>query len=545
MERGHKRHCPFGRDSLAVTNRSNLRSLPALATAAWLLSFGACAPQLDPDQRMVRNVLVISSDDHAAYAMGAYGNNIIRTPNLDRLARQGIRFERAYANCPFCTPSRQSLITGKYPHGCGVTLLQTPLAEEQVTIADHLGELGFKTAAIGKMHFNSDLRHGFEYRIDAKDHDAYLAENPARKPPEEQPFKPVWRPFQVPAGEWLNASRLPGTGYPRPGDPDNQGLYDDDFLGTFYVRQAIDFMKRNRDHRMCVWLSFYEPHSPFNFPVEFASKYDPSEIELPATGPADARWVPAIFRDLTDDEKRGITASYFNSVEYLDTNVGRMLDALEESGLDESTLVIYVSDHGYLLGHHGRFEKHMMWEEIVRVPMIVRHPKFTSRAESALVEMVDLTPTILDVLDVPPLEGLDGRSLIDLLEGDTAEHRDMVFSEYLHDNKAMVRTDRWKYVFTTGKEDLSLGYATGQGPSGRDQRLYDMNEDPGEFNDLADSPASATVIRELQERMLDIFLQTDPRSKDVPSDLTIDEKLEWFLEPPEVSLAPAAFVTRE
>ena len=528
-----------------MTKKSNLRSLPVLATAAWLLAFVACAPQIDPDHPMIRNVLVISSDDHAAYAVGAYGNSTIRTPSLDRLASQGIRFERAYANCPFCTPSRQSLITGKYPHGCGVTLLQTPLAEEQVTIADHLGELGFKTAAIGKMHFNSDLRHGFEYRIDAKDHDAYLGENPARKPPKEQPFKPVWRPFQVPAGEWLNASRLPGTGYPRPGDPENQGLYDDDFLGTFYVRQAIDFMKRNRDQRMCVWLSFYEPHSPFNFPVEFASKYSPSEIELPETGPDDARWVPEIFRDLTDDEKRGITASYYNSVEYLDANVGRMLDALEESGLDESTLVVYVSDHGYLLGHHGRFEKHMMWEEIVRVPMIIRHPNLAPRAESALVEMVDLTPTILDVLNVSPLESVDGRSLLGLLEGDTAEHRDVIFSEYLHDNKAMVRTDRWKYVFTTGREDLSLGYATGQGPSGRDQRLYDMNEDPGEFNDLADREESASVIREMQEAMLDVFLQTDPRASDVPNDLPIEEKLEWFLEPPELSLPPDAFVGNE
>lgn len=528
-----------------MTNRSSLRSLPAIVTAAWLLACVACAPQGSPDQPAIRNVLVISSDDHAAYAVGAYGNSAIRTPNLDRLSGQGIRFERAYANCPFCTPSRQSLITGKYPHGCGVTLLQTPLAEEQVTIADHLRELGFKTAAVGKMHFNSDLTHGFEFRIDAKDHDAHLAENRARKPPPDQPFKPVWRPFQVPAGEWLNASRLPGTGYPRPGDPENQGLYDDDFLGTYYVRQAIDFMTRNRDQRMCVWLSFYEPHSPFNFPVEFASMYDPSEIELPATGPADARWVPAIFRDLTDEEKRGITASYYNSVEYLDANVGRILDALEESGLDQSTLVVYVSDHGYLLGHHGRFEKHMMWEEIVRVPLIIRHPNLDPRAESALVEMVDLTPTILDILDVPPLERVDGRSLLGLLEGATAVHRDIVFSEYLHDNKAMVRTDRWKYVFTAGKEDLSLGYATGHGPSGRDQRLYDMYEDPGEFNDLADSPESAGVIRELQEKMLDVFLQTDPRALDVPSDRTIEEKLEWFLEPPELSLSPDAFVRTE
>lgn len=522
----------------------NLRA--RLVAAAWTSAIGlaivACSPEGDSVGPSVRNVLVISSDDHAAYAMGAYGNDAIRTPNLDRLASQGVRFDRAYVNCPFCTPSRQSLITGRYPHSCGVTLLQTPLAEEQVTIADHLGALGFKTAAIGKMHFNSDLKHGFDFRIDSRDHDALLTEQPARKPPADVPYKPLWMPFRVPAREWLNADRLPGTGYPRPGDAENQGLYDDDFLSTFFVRQAIDFMRENRNERMCVWLSFYEPHSPFNFPIEFASKYSPSDIDLPETGPEDARWVPAIFRNLSEADRRGIVASYYNSVEYVDSNVGRMLDALDELGLSESTLVVYISDHGYLLGHHGRFEKHMMWEEIVRVPMVIRYPGLAPRAEPALVEMVDLAPTILDILDVDAMDGLDGRSLLGLLLGETAEHRDVVFSEYLHDNKAMVRTDRWKYVFTTGKTDLSLGYETGQGPSGRDQRLYDMAGDPGEFRDLADDPQHETLIRDMQSRMLDIFSRTHPRAPELPGGLTVEEQLEWFLEPPENHLSPADFV---
>ena len=530
-----------GRELETAMKEFGGRLLLAAWTSALGLAIVACSPAGD-SAPSVRNVLVISSDDHAAYAMGAYGNDVIRTPNLDRLASEGVRFDRAYVNCPFCTPSRQSLITGRYPHGCGVTLLQTPLAEEQVTIADHLGALGFKTAAIGKMHFNSDLKHGFEFRIDSKDHDALLAERPARKPPADVPFKPLWMPFRVPAREWLNAEGLPGTGYPRAGDAENQGLYDDDFLSTYFVRQAIDFMRENRDDRMCVWLSFYEPHSPFNFPIEFASKYSPSDIDLPETSPEDSRWVPAIFRDLSEADKRGIVASYYNSVEYVDTNVGRMLDALEELGLSESTLVVYISDHGYLLGHHGRFEKHMMWEEIVRVPMVIRYPGLAPRVEPALVEMVDLAPTILDILDVAAMDAQDGKSLLSLLRGETAEHRDVLFSEYLHDNKAMVRTDRWKYVFTTGKTDLTLGYETGQGPSGRDQRLYDMAGDPGEFRDLADDRQHESVIHDMQARMLDIFSRTHPRAPDLPTGLTVEERLEWFLEPPENYLSPADFV---
>lgn len=524
---------------------SNHWTVAGIVALVNLISIASCGPVVEPSRTSIRHVLVISADDHAAYAMGAYGNDEIRTPNLDRLASEGVRFERAYVNCPFCTPSRQSIITGRYPHACGVSLLQTPLAEEQVTIADHLRGRGFKTAAIGKMHFNSDLQHGFDYRIDASDHDAYLAGKPARKPPPDQPFKPVWRPFRVPAREWLNADRLPGTGYPRPGDAENQGLYDDDFLGTFFVRQAIDFMQRNSAERMCVWLSFYEPHSPFNFPVEFASRHGPEDIDLPATSSEDDRWIPAVFRDLGDEDKRGIVASYYNSVEYLDSNVGRMLDALDESGLSDSTLVVYISDHGYLLGHHGRFEKHMMWEEIVRVPMVIRHPDLAPRAELAMVELVDLVPTILDTLDVAPIDGLDGRSLLGLLRGEVTAHRDVVFSEYLHDNKAMVRTDRWKYVFTTGKNDLELGYQTGLGPSGRDHRLYDMHEDPREFVDLADDSGQAGVIEEMQGKMLELFQRSHPRARDLPAGLTAEEQLEWFLEPPEEHLEPSEFVARQ
>ena len=156
--------------------------------------------------------------------------------------------------------------------------------------------------------------------------------------------------------------------------------------------------------------------------------------------------------------------------------------------------------------------------------------------------MVDLTPTILDILDVATMDGLDGWSLVGLLRGETAKHRDVVFSEYLHDNKAMVRTDRWKYVFTTGKTDLGLGYETGQGPSGRDQRLYDMASDPHEFRDLADDEQNASVILDLQAKMLDIFSSTHPRAPDLPSGLTVEEQLEWFLEPPENYLSPADFV---
>lgn len=280
------------------------------------------------------------------------------------------------------------MITGKLPHAVGVTLLQTPLAEDQVTIAEHLKRLGFATGAVGKMHFNSDLKHGFDYRMDRPDHQQHLAQHPPPKLPEGTQVKPVWRPFKDPARIWLNADGLP------------VGLLDADSEGTYFSERAIEFLRKNKDNRFCLWLSYNQPHSPFDFPVEYARRYDPAKTPLPQAGPEDARWIPAIFKDLSEADKRGIVASYYSSVEYRDKNAGLVLDELRRLGLEKSTLVVYVGDHGYLLGHHGRFEKHSIWEPAVRAPLIVRRGagKGQGKTTDALVKFIDLAPTILEKL---------------------------------------------------------------------------------------------------------------------------------------------------
>ncbi|MGH9338145.1 MAG: sulfatase family protein [Acidobacteriota bacterium] len=498
------------------------------ALLAGLLWSSSAAPPSE-----IRNVLVVMGDDHAAYVLGAYGNEIVRTPNLDRLAAEGVRFRRAYANSPVCTPSRQSLITGRLPHATGVTLLRTPLSSDQVTIADHLKQLGFETGAIGKMHFNSgssgDDHHGFDYRTDRADYRRRLQERPPRKSSQGIRVKPPWKPFRDPARIWLNADSLP------------VGVYDRDSEGTYYASRAIEFLKENRDRRFCLWLSFYEPHSPFDFPIEYAGRYRPEEMPLPRAGEEDERWIPAVFRDLTDEDKRGIIASYYSSVEYLDKNVGLVLEELDRLGLADSTLVVYAGDHGYLLGHHGRFEKHMMWEEAVRAPLILRNKPRLGPAKSteAMVEFIDLVPTVLELLGTPPLASAQGRSLVPLLDGQTTRHREFVFSEFLPDNKAMVRGEEWKYIFSSGKHDLEMGYATGKGAPGLTHRLYNVRRDTGETCNLADEPAYQDVLRELQQAMLRRFHETHPAAVRLPKGLSIDEQLSWFCEPPEqISVHP-------
>jgi arylsulfatase A-like enzyme len=221
----------------------------------------------------------------------------------------------------------------------------------------------------------------------------------------------------------------------------------------------------------------------------------------------------------------------------LDSKIGGVLSELERLGLNENTMVVYVGDHGYLLGHHGRFEKHTMWEPAVRSPLIIRGPGLLPAQSDALVEFIDLVPTILDYLDVPGLSTAQGKSLLPILAGSTDHHRDSVFSEFLPDNKAMIRTREWKYVFTSGKADLAMGYATGSPPSGILHKLYDVRKDPGEFYNLANEPEYETVVKELQDLMLQRFSQTHPYTDQLPQGLTLEEKLSWFCEPPEAALS--------
>ena len=496
---------------------------PILATGLLLVALSVLnhTAAAVPDSLRARNVVLIMADDHAAGVYGAYGNETIRTPNLDALAADGVRFTHAYVNSPVCTPSRQSIITGKLPHATGVTLLRTALADSTTTLADHLGQRGYRTSAIGKMHFNSALKHGFDERVARADHEAYLEAHPPKTPPDSVAVRPPWRPFQDPARVWLNAAGKSGP------------YYDDDSEGTFFARRAIDFMRRNQERPFFLTLSFHEPHSPFNFPVEYAGKYDPRDMPLPPQGPEDDRWIPEEFADLTEAETRGIVASYYTSVEYMDKNVGQVLSAIEQMSLDENTLVIYLGDHGYLLGHHDRFEKHMMWEPAVNAPLVIRSPGLASRVEEAMVEFVDLAPTILDVLGTPHMEGLQGRSLMALLTGAASQHRSYVFSEFLADDKAMVRTQRWKYIFTTGRHDLAQGYATGRGAPGLTHRLYDVQNDPHEMHNVAGNPDYADELRSLKRKMLERFMKTHPMASALPQGLSLDEKLAWFCEPPE------------
>jgi choline-sulfatase len=472
------------------------------------------------------NLLFLLADDHAGYVLGCDGNRLAPTPNLDALAREGTRFARHYCNSPVCTPSRQSFFTGQLPHMAGVTRLPTPLAPDKPTLAKQFKAAGYATAVFGKMHLNRAAATGlFGFDVMMTENEvraAWMKDVRPRAIPPEVHTKPPWKPFQDPARIWLNAEKLP---YPR---------IEAEMLGTYIAESAVRYLEQNRAKPFALWVSFMEPHSPFDFPVDYRDRFDRQRFEVPRVGSEDRRQIPIIFRDLSDDDKRGINAAYYTSVSFLDRNIGRVLAGLRRLKLEEDTFVVYMADHGYNLGHHGRFEKHCGYDQAMRVPLIMRYPGRIRRGVvNDLTEHVDVPATIVDVMGVDPLPLRHGQSLRPYLQGRTmGSPREHVFAEYLENEEAYIRSGRWKYIFCSGRRARTDGYVVDNPTPGRYRRLYDLTSDPGEFSDVA--AGNPGVVAELEGLMLDRFRGTHPEADREPQRLSHAEAIEFYLRPRDV-----------
>ena len=469
------------------------------------------------------NFIFLVADDHAGYVLGCDGNRQAETPNLDRLASESVRFTHHYCNSPMCTPSRQSLFTGQLPHAAGVTLLSTPLAEDKPSLARQFQKAGYRTAVFGKMHFNRPGRPGL-FGLDTCMTEDVVARAWNQQPPERAvdsaiATKPAWRPFQDPARIWLNADKLP---YPR---------FDQDMRGTFIARQAMRYLEdRRRDAApFALWISFQEPHSPFDFPVEDRDRFDPADFPPPRLGPEDAAQIPEVFRDLTERDKRGIVAAYYTSVRFLDRNIGTVLRKLAELGLDRNTFLVYTADHGYFLGQHGRFEKHCGYDQALRVPLMVRWPgRIKPRIVRDFSEHIDLPATVADMLELPPLPVQHGQTLRPYLETGSAAHpRTHVFAEYLETEQAYIRTVRYKFVYCSGKR-LDW-YRPAQPLTARWRRLYDLKHDPEESRDV--SARHPDLVRQFEALLLDRFRHTHPAAGSEPAGLNPEACLDFYLRP--------------
>lgn len=476
------------------------------------------------------NVLIILSDDHARNVLGCYGNDIVKTPNIDNLAKKSMVFDNAYCNAPISSASRASILTGKYPHSTGLNLLFTPFVDEDnITIAEILRDSGYVTALFGKTHFNNWIwgnlykdglpNHGFDLIVEKEDYNQFIKENKISSIPDTiATYNKSFLNDSIPI--FMNSLALPSP------------VWDKDAPGTFFANKVAEFITDNAKTPFFVWYAPHEPHHPYEFPIEYRNKYNPDNFKLPQGSDEDDRWVPKCFRGLTERDKKGIISAYYTSVEYMDKNIGIVLNALKKNGLEDKTLIIYISDNGYLLNEHKRFEKHTMWQECVNQPLIIKGPSIKGgKRSNAMVEYIDIVPTILDYVGYNIPSFIQGKSFKSLLYGENNIHKDYVYSFYLEDNMAMISSENWKYIFHTGCRDLGIGYETGEGPAGITHFLYDKKNDPNEHHNLANNVKYKLVLDKMQSLLIKHFKENHPEGGSLPKSLTNEGALVWFCEP--------------
>ncbi len=447
---------------------------------------------------VARNIVVVLSDEHAANASGCYGNPKIRTPHLDRLAGQGVRYDTAYCASPMCVPSRLALLSGRYVHQIGAWDNGVIPGEKLRTWGHHLREAGYESVLAGRTHFNGpDRLLGFDRRL-TDDLDFWITHD--GNPP---PRVPEWR---------------------RSSNSHVSEAHGGDHVHTRHdatvTDAVIDFLRDRAEQPdadpFLLYVGYMHPHFPLVAPPEYLARYDPDDVELPATRHEDPasqhpviRQIRQAFRNdepLTDDEQRQATACYWALVSHLDDQLGRLLAALDESRLRDDTVVIYTSDHGEMAGHHGIWQKQVFYEPSVQVPLVLRAPghlRGTLRTGSVTrnVSLIDVLPTLRELAGLPPDDTLPGRSLA-LHPDDDAASTDTdrpILSEYhaqgMIDGGYMLKVGRYKYCYYVGHEP----------------QLFDVESDPAELTDLAADPAFASVLAGMDAALRDI---TDPEEVD-------------------------------
>ncbi len=431
------------------------------------------------------NVLFIMSDEHSRRVLGAYGNDVVRSPVLDGLAAGGVLFENAYCNCPICVPSRASFATGRYVHTIGCWDNAFPYHGTPPSWGHKLHDTGHRCDSIGKLHYRgSDDPNGFDNEIiplhvlkGEGDVQGML-----RRPP------PLRESTNQLAGD-AGAGNSTYLQYDRQIRDETIA-----WIGSAAARPA--------GKPWCLFVSFVCPHFPLVAPPEFFNLYDLEKLPLPPLrDPADFPDHPVLkrlrevqnyedhFRD--EDHVRVAIAAYYGMVSFLDDNIGRVLRALAGAGLEDDTLVIYASDHGDNLGTRTFWGKSNMYEEAVGVPLIIKGPGIPAgKHVSTPVSLVDAYPTIVEAVGentTAEERKLPGTSLLHLLNGEEADRT--VFSEYHAVGSTtgifMVRFGRYKYVHYEGHRP----------------QLFDLEADPFETRDLAVARGNEAVIAEGERRL--------------------------------------------
>jgi arylsulfatase A-like enzyme len=437
------------------------------------------------------NVLLLFTDQQRWDTIRAAGNPRIHTPNLDRLAQQGVLFENAFCNSPVCMPSRQSMLTGQYPSTIACSTNGVELSEDAPTLATTLKPYGYHTANLGKLHFknhpNRDHRephpsYGFDHLV--------MSEEPGCYDDAHIKWVEAHDPSQV---ENCRCSTPPAwTGTPvvkQPRDPHEPYLFEGPEHLThsaFVADETIDFIRGHAGGPFFAIAGFFAPHAPVNPPNRFVDMYDASELPLPIMNEGEGDL------GLSDAEWRTVKAYYYALVSHVDDQVGRILATIDELGLRDDTIVVFTSDHGEHLGDHGFVHKGPPgYDSCAHVPLLVSWPGVIpgGQRKAELIELVDLAPTLVDLCGVQTPPAFQGRSFTGLVRGDEYEGRSSAFLEFrvpFGVSWKTVRTHDLKYCLSPGGEEL----------------LFDLRNDPGELTNVAEKPRHRDELHQMRAELL-------------------------------------------
>lgn len=437
------------------------------------------------------NVLFIISDDLTATAVSSYENKACQTPNIDQLASEGVRFTKAYSQYPVCGPSRASLMFGYYPSATGTygyVSGRENVGPDRKSWAQLFRDNGYYTARVSKI-YHMGVPIDIEKGSDGEDDPASWTEK-----------------FNSQGPEW----KAPGEGELVQGNPDGTlpikggnvmtivKADGDDLVHSDgrTAEKACQLIREHKNDPFFLAVGFVRPHVPFVAPANYFEPYPHEEVNLPRKVEGDwddipkrgINYVTSVNGQMNETQEKKAVAAYYASVSYMDAQVGKVLKTLEEEGLEDNTIVVFTSDHGFHLGEHSFWMKVSLHEESVRVPMIIKVPGKKPAVCHSFAELVDLYPTIAELAGLEYSEHLQGKSLAKTLDNPEHAVRDMAFSVTQGGKSFLLRTDKWAYI--QYDEDAGAGI-----------ELFDMEKDPEQFTNLAENPAYETVVDDFKEKL--------------------------------------------
>ncbi len=466
------------------------------------------------------NLLFLFTDQQRYDTLRVYGNDRIKTPNLNRLSEGSAVFKRAYVTQPVCTPSRASLLTGLYPHNNGCIENNIALVPEIPTMVEMISDSRYKTAYMGKWHLGDETikQHGFDEWVSTEEYRKSLTKEEYRSTNSsyynflyDNGFKP-----DIEGEGYMSFSRHFSTRLPEQFSKP-----------AFTAAEAIRFIEKNRENPFLLYVNFLEPHPPHY--SAFDDLYDPEEIELPPCfnaepgehTPLKYRFNRRFQRDVgrhfpMKDERawRKLIARYWGAISLVDKYVGSILDALKENGVEENTIVVFTSDHGDMMGDFRMGQKSVMYESAVRVPFLLRIPGVTDRQITIEkpVSHIDVVPTLLETAGLDSKAKLEGSSLLPLIEGKVDNAQRDVFIEWQGDEGE----DKWFRPYRDGEYEKQIdkvygasirtivsqdGWKLSLSEAG-EHELYDLNRDPHELHNLYFVEGSTKKKEELKARLL-------------------------------------------